>query len=74
MIYPYENLENFTLRSFLDRSVKLYTNEKSLGIVGEEAMTYGEFMQKVLLTIELLQENGISKGDKVLLLSENIPV
>lgn len=73
MSYPYKGLENFTLSSLLNRSTKLYKDEPSLGMAGEVAITYGEFMQKIIKTAELLQENGISKGDKVLLLSENMP-
>jgi len=36
-------------------------------------MNYLEFGQKVQEIVKLLQENGISHGDKVLLLSENMP-
>jgi len=73
MIYPYENLENFTLRALLERSVKLYADEDALGKVGKKAMKYSEFNALVFDMIKLLQANGIVKGDKVLLLSENMP-
>ncbi len=73
MTYPYENLENFTLPSLLKRSVELYPNQDSFGKAGQEAMSYAEFDEKVQEMIELLRKNGISKGDKVLLLSENMP-
>jgi long-chain acyl-CoA synthetase len=73
MTYPYNDLENFTLASLLNRSIKLYHNEPSLGFVGQKAMSYSEFMDKINQTIELLQKNAISKGDKVALLSENMP-
>jgi len=73
MTYPYENLENFTLPSLLDRTAILYADKDAFGKVGKKAMKYSEFNEKVHLMIELLQENGISKGDKVLLLSENMP-
>lgn len=73
MLYPYENLENFTLPSLLNRSVNMYKDEKVLAKVGEEALSYGVFFEKVQAMIRLLKENGISKGDKVALLSENMP-
>jgi len=73
MNYPYENLENFTLPSLLNRSVKLYGERPSFANVGETPITYNAFMQKVQDIIKLLQDSGISKGDKVLLLSENTP-
>ncbi len=73
MTYPYENLENFTLKSLIDRSVALYPNEPALAKVGEEPMSYDALRQKVQDTIVLLHDNGIKKGDKVALLSENMP-
>ncbi len=73
MKYPYENLENFTLPNLLKRSIELYANNDAFGKAGEDTFTYSEFNHKVLKMVQLLQENGISKGDKVLLLSENMP-
>ncbi|MCF6331620.1 MAG: AMP-binding protein [Sulfurimonas sp.] len=73
MRYPYENLNNFTLPSLLERANNLYANEPSFGKVGESAMFYSEFYDKTMQMIELLQANGIKKGDKVVLLSENMP-
>jgi len=73
MIYPYDNLENFTLKALIDRSNLLYSQQNAFAKVGQEPLNYGEVYLKVKSTIDLLQENGISKGDKVLLLSENMP-
>lgn len=73
MKYPYENLENFTLPSLLHRSVELYSENDALGDAGGDIFSYKELVQKVNATAELLQNNGIKKGDKVLLLSENMP-
>jgi len=73
MIYPYENLENFTLPSLLKRSVELYGERDALGKAGEKAFSYNEFNIKVEEMVTLLQSNGICEGDKVLLLSENMP-
>ncbi|MBU0721593.1 AMP-binding protein [bacterium] len=73
MKYPYENLENFTLPSLLERSAGLYADKPSFANVGGDAISYAEFAQRVQDTITLLRQNGIKKGDKVLLLSENMP-
>jgi long-chain acyl-CoA synthetase len=73
MLYPYENLQNFTLPSLLERSVSLYKQRDVLSKVSQEPMSYGEFDEKVKEMIVLLKANGISKGDKVALLSENMP-
>ena len=73
MTYPYENLENFTLPSLFNRSIELYAEQDALGKAGEVPMKYSELNEKVQEMVELLRINGISKGDKVLLLSENMP-
>jgi long-chain acyl-CoA synthetase len=73
MQYPYENLDNFTLPSLLERSVELYGDKKVFSKVDQEPMTYNEFAFKVHQMIQLLKDNGVRKGDKVALLSENMP-
>jgi len=73
MTYPYENLENFTLPALINRSLELYKDRVALSFVGEKKISYGELGDKIQTMVELLQKNGIEKGDKVVLLSENIP-
>ena len=73
MQYPYDNLENFTLPALLNRSVELYSEKKVLSKVSQEPMTYNELYENVFAMIKVLKDNGITKGDKVALLSENMP-
>ena len=73
MIYPYENLDNFTLAALLDRSVSMYKTRSALCKASQECMSYEELNQNVQNMARLLQENGIVRGDKVALLSENMP-
>jgi len=73
MTYPFENLENFTLARLLDRSLELFSDNDSFGNVGEKAMTYAEFHKRVMEMVKLLKAQSISKGDRVILLSENMP-
>jgi long-chain acyl-CoA synthetase len=73
MTYPYENLENFTLTSIFNRSISMYGERDALAKVGDYPMNYSELNENVQSMITLLQENGIKKGDKVALLSENMP-
>ena len=73
MTYPYENLENFTLPNLLERSIELYPELPALSRVGQDPMTYKDLEEKTKEMIMALQENGIQKGDKVALLSENMP-
>jgi len=73
MLYPYENIEDFTLPSLLKRSIELYGPKKVLSKVDKEPMTYEQLNENVHAIIKLLKQNGIKKGDKVALLSENMP-
>ena len=73
MTYPFENLENFTLQRLVDRSLELFPDNDSFGNVGESAMSYIEFNARIHKMVALLQRKGIKPGDKVLLLSENMP-
>ncbi|WP_304544020.1 AMP-binding protein [Sulfurimonas microaerophilic] len=73
MNYPYENLENFTLKALLDRSNTLFGQKDVLSFVGKQPLKYRELDEKVKAMVTLLSERGITKGDKVALLSENMP-
>ena len=73
MLYPYEDLDSFTLPALLQRSVKLYSDEAALGKVAQQPYTYKEVGQKVEEVAEILKKNMIQKGDKVVLLSQNMP-
>ncbi|MDD3817673.1 MAG: AMP-binding protein [Thiovulaceae bacterium] len=73
MTYPYENLENFTMKDLFERSVALYGEKNALGFISQTPLTYAQMAQQVSKISLLLQEHGIRKGDKVALLSENMP-
>ncbi len=73
MHYPYQGLEPYTLAELFDRSVKLYSERPVFGWIDGLAMSYNELAAKVRAMIEILKENGIRQGDKVALLSENMP-
>ena len=73
MTYPYKNLENLTLSSLIDRSLKLFENEDCCAFVGDIPISYKEFYSSVQESVNLLQSYGIKKGDKVAILSENMP-
>ena len=73
MKYPYKNLKNFTLKSLLERSAELYPQQPALSYVGGEKLSYENFYKKVLQNVEILKQHNIKKGDKVVLLAENMP-
>ena len=67
------NTSKLTLPSLFNESVKKYANEKSLVFVGEENYTYRQLGNDVELVATLLSNLGVTKGDKVAILSTNMP-
>jgi len=72
MNYPYK-IKNLTLPSFFNSSVLLHKDKPLFAYAGEKPFSYSEFKNKVDNTVKLLQDSGIKKDDKVILLSENMP-
>ena len=69
MIYK----EKLTLPALLKSSVKQYADKTSIVFAGEGNYTYREMGDEVKLLAEMLLELGVSKGDKVAILSTNMP-
>ena len=67
------NSSKLTLPSLFNNSVKNYANEKSLVFVGEDNYTYRQLGNDVELVANLLSNLGVTKGDKVAILSTNMP-
>lgn len=67
------NSSKLTIPSLFNESISKYPNEKSLVFVGEENYTYSQLGHDVKLVATLLSELGITKGDKVAILSTNMP-
>lgn len=65
--------EKTTLKDLFDFSVKTYRNNNSFSFINGQSYTYEEFGEKVVQLSELLTSYGISSGDKVALLSQNMP-
>ncbi|MDA3953906.1 MAG: AMP-binding protein [Bacteroidales bacterium] len=67
------NLKNQTLPSLLENSVKLYGNNIALSYVNAESLTYNKLQTEVDKIMKVLVFQGIKKGDKVAILSRNMP-
>jgi len=65
--------EEQTIKNILYQSVKKYPENSSLSYVNGPDMTYNELDSKVKDVMLLLQQYGITKGDKVAILSRNMP-
>lgn len=62
-----------TLPALFYNSVEKFANNTALKFVGEEDLSYRQMGEDVELLAELLIDQGIEKGDKVAILSTNMP-
>ncbi len=62
-----------TLREMYLQNVKTFADLPAFSMVDDESLTYREFGERVESLIELLTQSGLSSGDKVSLLSTNMP-
>ncbi len=69
MIYK----EKLTLPALFKSSVEKYADKTSIVFAGEKNYTYREMGVDVEFLAEMLLEMGVSKGDKVAILSTNMP-
>lgn len=65
--------EKLTLSDLFKNSVKEYSDKTSVVFAGEANYTYRDMGEEVELLAEMLIEMGIQKGDKVAILSTNMP-
>ncbi len=63
----------FTFRSLLENSNRLYQDLPALSYVDEKALTYGEVNKLATNLSDSLAAKGIKKGDRVAILSQNMP-
>lgn len=66
-------LEVLTIPAMLQASYRDFANNQSLIFVGEENLTYKQLENEVKKAALQLQRLGIKKGDKVAILSMNMP-
>ncbi len=62
-----------TFPALLAATVEKYPESVAFGFVGEQPITYGDLAMKVSALIAMLENAGISKGDKVAVFSTNMP-
>ncbi|MEE4176816.1 MAG: AMP-binding protein [Bacteroides sp.] len=62
-----------TLREALDTSATLFSERPALSFVGGPALTYATVRSLARQIMAWLSDNGIQKGDRVALLSQNMP-
>ena len=72
-IVMYKDFPELTMPALLKRSAEKFPDNPVSAFVGETPITYRGFYQRVLAVVSLLEKEGIKKGDKVALLSANMP-
>jgi long-chain acyl-CoA synthetase len=63
----------YTVPALLDESIAKFPERPALAYAGEQVITYRQLNEKINYVIGLLDQFGITKGDKVALLSTNMP-
>jgi len=62
-----------TLNYVIDASCGKYRNNPAIGMAMEERLSYGEFHDRIIALALRLHREGVEKGDRVAILSENSP-
>jgi long-chain acyl-CoA synthetase len=70
---PESNDVRMTLNYILDTSVERYADLPAIGMAAEDALTYREFYDRIIALASHLAREGVKKGDRVAILSENSP-
>ena len=65
--------EKYTIPAFLQKSLRNYAQNTSLAFAGEDNYTYMQMGDDVKKVAALLKNMGVKKGDKVAILSANMP-
>ena len=68
-----KELNKLTLKDVLERSYNKFGDYNCVSWVGREPIKYSEFYEKAQVVSKFLKEQGVMKGDRVAVLSENQP-
>jgi long-chain acyl-CoA synthetase len=68
-----ELLQKFTLQEMMERTCRNFPDKNALAMVDETPLTYREVKHHIDEVTQLMQSQGIIKGDRVAILSQNMP-
>jgi long-chain acyl-CoA synthetase len=68
-----EDLGKLTFPSLVNNTVKKFGNCNAFAFVGEQPKTYSEVLNDIYAVSALLEKHGVVPGDRVALLSSNMP-
>ncbi|HPI26448.1 MAG TPA: AMP-binding protein, partial [Candidatus Cloacimonadota bacterium] len=66
-------LQTYTLKAMLKQTVERHRNRPALTMVDAEPITYQQLDGLIDDVIDLMRDHGIQKGDRVAILSQNMP-
>ena len=66
-------LQTYTLKAMLKQTVERHGNRPALTMVDAEPITYQQLDGLIDDVIDLMRDHGIQKGDRVAILSQNMP-
>jgi len=66
-------LKEFTLPFIFKQTVDKFGKRNALSMVNGTPLTYNQVYQKILELVDFMEEQGIESGDRVAILSENMP-
>jgi len=66
-------LPAYTLKAMIINTIAKHPSRPALSMVDGKPMTYAQLSDEIVEVIAMLKEHGIKKGDKVALLSQNMP-
>lgn len=66
-------LERYTLKEMITRTCEEFPSRPALSMVDGDPITYGQLEQQISELITMMHSYGIQKGDRVALLSQNMP-
>jgi len=68
-----ETLRTYTLGEMIQRTCNAFPNRYALSMVDEQPLTYEDIRFQINELIVFMQSKGIVKGDRVAILSQNMP-
>jgi long-chain acyl-CoA synthetase len=71
--FKMELLKTFTIGEMIKNTCETYPQLPALSMVDENPVTYADLKLQIEDVTSLLQDNGIVKGDRVAILSQNMP-
>jgi long-chain acyl-CoA synthetase len=66
-------LDTFTLKAMIKQTVERHGNRPALTMVDDEPITYQQLDSLIDDVIDMMRDHGIQKGDRVAILSQNMP-